>query len=177
MQFSETFEVKPVAGPPRESPPPTLPWRVTLGSAAARFAGCSNPRIKPTASSNRCRPCRAVGKYGPSGPNAIVGKSHGLSVVAGILRSEQKAELVGEPSKAELRREASFVLFVLHTLCARSDRLRLDFSWRALPVSNRIEGRGARTSCAGSCQILLTALGCTPIAVSRRDALATSLVY
>lgn len=73
-QFSETFEVEPVAAPPQESPPPTLPWRVALGSAAARFAGCSNPRMKPTASSNRCRMCRAVGKYGPSGPNAIVGK-------------------------------------------------------------------------------------------------------
>src|SRR5271169_3084675 len=73
-QFSETFEVEPVAAPPQESPPPTLPWRVALGSAAARFAGCSNPRMKPTASSIRCRMCRAVGKYGPSGPNAIVGK-------------------------------------------------------------------------------------------------------
>lgn len=72
-QFSETFEVEPVAGPPREPLPPTLPWRVAVGSAAAGFAGCSDPRMRPTASSNRCRPCRAVGNYGPSRPSAIVG--------------------------------------------------------------------------------------------------------
>ena len=73
-QFSATFEVEPVAGPPREFPPPTLPWRVAPGSAAARFVGCSNRRMKPTASFNWCCPCRTVAKYGPSGPNAIVGK-------------------------------------------------------------------------------------------------------
>jgi hypothetical protein len=73
-QFSGTFEVEPVAAPQRESPPPTLPWRAAPGSAAARFAGCSNARMKSTASSNGCRTCRAVGKYEPSGPNAIVGK-------------------------------------------------------------------------------------------------------
>src|SRR5271157_4718241 len=75
-QFLETFEVEPMAAPPWESPRPTLSWQVALGSAAARFAGCSNPRMKPTRCSNRCRRCRSVGKYEPSGPNAIVGE-HG----------------------------------------------------------------------------------------------------
>jgi len=59
LQFSETFEAAPVAEPPPARLPPTLPWRVAVGSAAADFAGCSDPRTRPMASSNRCHPCRA----------------------------------------------------------------------------------------------------------------------
>jgi hypothetical protein len=77
-QFSETFEVKPVAEPPREPLPPTPRWRAAVGSAAAAFAGCSDPRIKPRASSNRCGPSWPIGNYGPFRPNAIVCNCGGM---------------------------------------------------------------------------------------------------
>ena len=62
-QFSEMFAAVPVAEPLPARLPPTLPWRVAVGSAAAGFAGCSDPRMKPTASSNRCHPCRVGGLW------------------------------------------------------------------------------------------------------------------
>jgi len=60
-QFWEMFEATPVAEPPPARLLPTLPWRATVGSAAADFAGCWNQRSKPTASSYRCHPRRANG--------------------------------------------------------------------------------------------------------------------
>jgi hypothetical protein len=89
-QFSETFEVKPVAEPPREPLPPTPPWRAAVGSAAAAFAGCSDPRIKPRASSNRCGPSRPFRNYGPSGPNAIA-RSCGMWPMGFLIRRTSRA--------------------------------------------------------------------------------------